>query len=46
MVLANEIIAQNSKPGQFVNVRVLDSLDPLLSRPFSVHAIYPEEGRF
>jgi NAD(P)H-flavin reductase len=25
------------KPGQFVNVRVSDNLDPVLRRPFSVH---------
>lgn len=29
-------IARNSLPGQFVNVRVNENLDPLLRRPFSI----------
>ena len=37
-------IAAEAQPGQFVNVRVTDTTDPLLRRPFSVHAVYPEEG--
>ncbi|NLB18642.1 MAG: NAD-dependent dihydroorotate dehydrogenase B electron transfer subunit, partial [Syntrophomonadaceae bacterium] len=45
-VLENEIIARHSQPGQFVNVKVLDSLDPLLRRPFSVHSANPEDGTF
>jgi dihydroorotate dehydrogenase electron transfer subunit len=46
MVLANEVIARNAQPGQFVNVRVMDSLDPLLRRPFSVYACNPEHRSF
>ena len=30
-------IARSVRPGQFVNVRVSDSFEPLLRRPFSVH---------
>lgn len=39
-------IARQAQPGQFVNVRVAECLDPLLRRPFSVHAAYPDEGVF
>jgi len=37
-------IARESSPGQFVNVQVAKTTDPLLRRPFSVHAAYPDEG--
>lgn len=37
-------IARQAQPGQFVNVRVAPTTDPLLRRPFSVHATYPDEG--
>ncbi|WP_446008186.1 dihydroorotate dehydrogenase electron transfer subunit [Candidatus Electrothrix sp.] len=30
-------IAVTARPGQFVMVRVIDGLDPLLRRPFSIH---------
>ena len=46
IVLANKVVAHNSRPGQFVNVRVADSLDPLLRRPFSVHDVNPDQGTF
>lgn len=46
ILLENGTIANESRPGQFVNVRVLDSLDPLLRRPFSIHAVNPEKGLF
>jgi dihydroorotate dehydrogenase electron transfer subunit len=39
-------IARQAQPGQFVNVRVGHTTDPLLRRPFSVHAAYPTEGVF
>jgi len=32
-------IAKNIKPGQFFNIRISDSYDPLLRRPFSLHNI-------
>jgi dihydroorotate dehydrogenase electron transfer subunit len=32
-------IANESYPGQFVNIKVSDSLDPLLRRPFGVHRV-------
>ena len=33
------------KPGQFVMLRVVDGIDPLLRRPFSVHRPIESEGR-
>jgi len=45
-ILVEPTIARVSKPGQFVNVRVSESFDPLLRRPFSVHAADPEAGTF
>ncbi|MEN6520715.1 MAG: dihydroorotate dehydrogenase electron transfer subunit [Armatimonadota bacterium] len=45
-VLVEPTIAKAAKPGQFVNVRVCDCYDPLLRRPFSVHAVDPEKGTF
>ncbi len=37
-------IARESVAGQFVNLQVSPTTDPLLRRPFSVHAVYPERG--
>ncbi len=45
-VLVEPTIARTSRPGQFVNVRVAEGYDPLLRRPFSVHAVDPEAGTF
>jgi len=45
-ILTGAEIARNSVPGQFVNVRVCETSDPLLRRPFSVHAVYPDEGLY
>lgn len=39
-------IARESVAGQFVNVQVAKTTDPLLRRPFSVHATYPSDGIF
>lgn len=39
MTLDAPYIAQNAKPGQFVQVRCSDILDPLLRRPFSIHRV-------
>lgn len=43
-LFAGQEIARESKPGQFVNVQVSRTTDPLLRRPFSVHAVFPQEG--
>jgi len=32
-------IAKDARPGQFVNIRISDSLDPLLRRPLSIHLV-------
>lgn len=37
-------IASVAKPGQFVHVRVSETLDPLLRRPISLHAIDADKG--
>lgn len=39
-------VARQAVPGQFVNVRVSRMTDPLLRRPFSIHAVCPDEGVF
>lgn len=33
------LIAKQAKPGQFVNIRVVDCIEPLLRRPFSIHGV-------
>ncbi|MDD5477301.1 MAG: dihydroorotate dehydrogenase electron transfer subunit [Candidatus Omnitrophica bacterium] len=33
------VIAKNAQPGQFVNIRVSDGLEPLLRRPVSIHRV-------
>ncbi|MFQ3548649.1 MAG: dihydroorotate dehydrogenase electron transfer subunit [Armatimonadota bacterium] len=45
-MLTGKEIAQQAKPGQFLNVRVSETTDPLLRRPFSIHSTYPDEGIF
>lgn len=32
-------IAKAARPGQFVNIRITDTLDPLLRRPLSIHRV-------
>jgi len=39
MRIESEYIAKNIKPGQFVEVRCSDRIDPLLRRPLGVHRI-------
>lgn len=45
-ILSGREIAQSAYAGQFVNVQVAKTTDPLLRRPFSIHATYPGEGIF
>jgi dihydroorotate dehydrogenase electron transfer subunit len=40
----SEEIAAAARPGQFLHVRVAPSLDPLLRRPLSVHAVNRQTG--
>ena len=35
-----------AEPGQFVMLRLPETLDPFLSRPYSIHATWFREGRF
>jgi len=35
----SRIIAKRARPGQFLNIRVADALDPLLRRPLSIHQV-------
>lgn len=37
-------LASTATPGQFVMVRVRDSIDPMLRRPFSIHNLLQEGG--
>lgn len=37
LIIQAPLIAAAAHPGQFVMVRVVDSFDPLLRRPFSIH---------
>lgn len=32
---------QDAQPGQFIHIRIDDSCDPLLRRPFSIHSLAP-----
>ncbi len=40
ITIESEIIARGSQPGQFVQLRVNEGIDPLLRRPFSIHRVY------
>lgn len=44
MVLQVPEIAKEARPGQFVNLRLSDKLDPLLRRPISLHGIDPKKA--
>ncbi len=43
MLLDAPVLARTAAPGQFVQVRCNDGLDPLLRRPFGVHRREPTE---
>ena len=45
LAIAAPAIAERAQPGQFVMVKVGDSIEPLLRRPFSVFQIIKEDGR-
>lgn len=46
MRLANPYLANNLRPGQFMEVRCSDGSDPLLRRPFGPHRILASKGIF
>ncbi|MCK4352370.1 dihydroorotate dehydrogenase electron transfer subunit [candidate division WOR-3 bacterium] len=39
LTLEDQHIAKTAKPGQFVSIRVTNSYEPLLRRPFSIHGV-------
>ena len=42
--LTGRDIAQIACPGQFLHMRIQDSFDPFLRRPFSIHRVLRETG--
>ena len=46
LTLSSAYISSHSEPGQFVNVKIGKSYDPLLRRPLSVHRTSKEHKRF
>ncbi len=44
LALASQYISTHAKPGQFVNVRVNETFNPLLRRPISLHRIEAGKG--
>ena len=46
MRLASPYLAKNLQPGQFIEVRCSDGVDPLLRRPFGPHRILASRGMF
>lgn len=42
-IKAKEIV-KNAKPGQFIDVRVVDGIEPLLRRPISIYHLDKENG--
>ncbi len=39
-----EEIVKSAKPGQFIEIRVVDAIEPLLRRPISIYNLRKEEG--
>jgi len=44
IIIKCQEIAQESKPGQFLHIRVNNSQDPLLRRPISIGKVYRDTG--
>jgi dihydroorotate dehydrogenase electron transfer subunit len=44
MSMEARYIARESRPGQFLHLRVSNGIDPLLRRPFSIHQVDREKG--
>lgn len=45
-VVSAKEIAESGKPGQFLEIRVQDSVEPLLRRPISIHSIEGDNVEF
>lgn len=43
MVLGLQHLGEQLRPGQFVNIKITDFMDPFLRRPFSIHRIGPRQ---
>jgi dihydroorotate dehydrogenase electron transfer subunit len=46
LTVACEGIADSAIPGQFVHIRIIEGIDPLLRRPFSIHDVDRKQGTF
>jgi len=46
LILASKYISSHAQPGQFVNLKCSEGLDPLLRRPLSIHRSSEEHERF
>ena len=44
ITIESEIIARQSQPGQFVQLRIHEGIDPLLRRPFSIHRVHRDRN--
>jgi len=44
LVLKAPLAAKAARPGQFVMLRVSDSMDPILARPFGISGVLPRGG--
>lgn len=42
--IKSETIANQAKPGQFLEIRVTDTIEPFLRRPISIHNVNKEDG--
>lgn len=45
LLLKEPRMALESSPGQFMHIRIRESLDPFLRRPFSIAGAFPQEGK-
>lgn len=46
LVLEGALVSEMNQPGQFVHLRINDTMDPLLRRPISIASIDAENNRF
>lgn len=46
LTLVSKYISSHGQPGQFINLRIDNTLDPLLRRPFSLHNLDPQKELF
>jgi len=46
MRIQNSYLSEKSRPGQFINIKITETHNPLWRRPFSIHRINSELGWF